>query len=100
MRHNAVFHLLASMKGKKKSKEQIPPLDEQQKTLKKIGNKIRTLRKEKGYSSHETFAYENEIDRTQMGRYERGSDMQLTSLLKVLNALDTSLEEFFQGFKD
>lgn len=37
--------------------------------------------------------------RAQFGRYENGEDLRFSSLLKVVNALDISLEEFFsEGF--
>lgn len=66
-----------------------------QKELQKIGNRLRELRKEKGYSNYELFAFDNQIARAQYGRYEKGSDLRMSSLLKVLEALDISLYEFF-----
>jgi len=67
--------------------------------IKKLANRIKSLRIQKGYSSYETFAFENGIHRAQYGRYEIGTDMQYTSLLKVAKAFDMSLEEFFsEGF--
>ena len=67
--------------------------------INKLANRIKSLRIQKGYSSYETFAFENGIHRAQYGRYEIGTDMQYTSLLKVAKALDMSLEEFFsEGF--
>lgn len=65
-----------------------------------LANRIRTLRIEKGYTSHETFAYEKNIPRAQYGRYERGEDLRYTSLVKVVRAFDMTLEEFFsEGFE-
>ena len=67
--------------------------------INKLANRIKSLRIQKGYSSYETFAFENGIHRAQYGRYEIGTDMQYTSLLKVAKAIDMSLEEFFsEGF--
>lgn len=67
-------------------------------TLKQIGERLKEIRKQKGYDNYEKFAYENDIPRAQYGRYERGnSDLRLSSLLKILNAFDMSLEEFFKG---
>jgi transcriptional regulator with XRE-family HTH domain len=69
------------------------------KEIKKLANRIKSLRIQKGYSSYETFAFENGIHRAQYGRYEIGTDMQYTSLLKVAKAFDMTLEEFFsEGF--
>ena len=89
------------MKGKKKSKEPASLLDEQQQVIKRIGARLKELRLEKGHSSYEVFAFENEIDRSQYGKYERGADMRISSLVKVLRALDVSIEEFFgEGFAE
>ncbi|MES2275995.1 MAG: helix-turn-helix transcriptional regulator [Bacteroidota bacterium] len=63
--------------------------------LKKVGERVRELRLAKGESNAERFALENEMNRVQYNRYENGEDMRLSSLLKVLNALDITLDEFF-----
>ncbi|SFW53121.1 helix-turn-helix domain-containing protein [Chitinophaga sancti] len=67
---------------------------------KKIGARIKQLRKEKGYSSYEDFAYENDINRSQFGKYERGADMRISTLVKILDALDVDLKEFVKGMED
>jgi hypothetical protein len=87
------------MKGKKNSKEQGKPLDESKEFIDKISSKIRKLRIAKGYKSHETFAYEHGIDRTQWGKIERGINMKMTSLFSALKALEISPAEFFKDFK-
>lgn len=67
--------------------------------LKKLGERIRQLRIDKGYTSYEYFAYEHNLPRSQFGRYERGEDLKFSSLLKILDAFDMTLEEFFsKGF--
>ena len=66
--------------------------------LKKIGDRIKELRLAKG-DAFEKFAYKNDISRSQLTRFEKGNDMQITSLLKVLKGLEVSLEDFFgKGF--
>jgi transcriptional regulator with XRE-family HTH domain len=65
------------------------------KQLLKIGNRLRQLRKAKGYSNYELFAFDNKIARAQYGRYEKGEDLRVSSLIKVLCALDIYLSEFF-----
>lgn len=68
-------------------------------TLDQLGKRIKELRIKKGYKSFEIFAYENEISRSQYSRYERGQDLRFSSLIKLLNAFEISLEEFFSdGF--
>ncbi len=69
-------------------------------SLKKLGERIKQLRIEKGYSSYEYFAYDHNISRAQFGRYESGQDLRFSSLIKVLNAFDITLQEFFvEGFE-
>ncbi|MBI1227785.1 MAG: helix-turn-helix domain-containing protein [Bacteroidetes bacterium] len=68
--------------------------------LANLGNRIKSLRKEKGFSNYEQFAFTHEIGRAQYGRYENGEDLRFSSLLKVLQAFDISLAEFFsEGFE-
>lgn len=67
--------------------------------LMQVGERLKVIRKAKGYSNYEQFAYENNIGRAQYGRYEKGSDLRLSSLFKVLQAMDISPAEFFEeGF--
>ena len=67
--------------------------------IKKLANRIKQLRIQKGYSSYETFAFEKGIHRAQYGRYETGTDIQYSSLIKVAKAFDMTLEDFFsEGF--
>ena len=65
--------------------------------LQRIGQRIKELRIAKGYSNYENFAYENDISRTQYGRYESGSNMTMSNFLKVLKGLEVSPIDFFQG---
>lgn len=86
------------MKKQRKSKS-TPPLKREE-TLKKLGARIRELRIEKGHSSYEYFAYENDISRSQFGKYEKGADIRFSTLIKIINGLGMTLEEFFgKGFK-
>jgi len=67
--------------------------------INKLANRIKLLRLKKGYSSYENFAFDKGIPRAQYGRYETGTDIQYTSLLKLAKAFEMSLEEFFsEGF--
>ena len=67
--------------------------------LKKLANRIRSLRIKKGYSNYENFAFEHDIARAQYGKYEKGEDLRYSSLLKVIRALGVSVQEFFsEGF--
>jgi transcriptional regulator with XRE-family HTH domain len=68
--------------------------------LKKIGERLRYFRKKAGYTNSEYFAYENNISRPQYGKYEAGANIQLNTLIKILQAMNVSLEEFFTGFNE
>ena len=70
-----------------------------QEQLTKLGNRLRELRIERGFTNYEQFAFEHNLPRAQYGRYEQGQDLRFSSLLKVLKALDITLAEFFkEGF--
>lgn len=74
-------------------------LEEQEQIAKRIGERLKALRIAKGYSSYEKFAFENDIDRAQYGRYERGGDMRISTLVRILRALDVPIDDFFsEGF--
>ena len=67
---------------------------------KQIGERIKSLRIQIGYDNYEKFAYRHDLPRAQFGRYERGQDMQVSSLYKVVKALGMTMEEFFaEGFE-
>lgn len=68
-------------------------IDEQ---IQKIATKIKKLRKEKGFTSYETFAFEHDINRVQYWRIEKGQNITLKTLLKVLDIHEITLSVFFQ----
>lgn len=67
-----------------------------EKQISKIANKLKQLRKEKGYNSYENFAFENNLNRVQYWRIESGQNITLKTLLKVLKIHEISLAEFFK----
>lgn len=67
--------------------------------IKKIANRIKELRIEKGYSSHEFFAWEHKLSRVQYYKMEAGTNFTMKSLFKILNIHEISLEDFFKGLK-
>lgn len=82
-------------KSNKKVKNEDPAV-----VLKQLGERIKALRIACGHSSHETFAYENNFNRAQYSRYERGEDLRFSTLLRIVQAFDMTLEEFFgEGFE-
>jgi transcriptional regulator with XRE-family HTH domain len=82
-----------------KRKKEISQLDQQ--LLEKLAARLRTFRKEKGFSNYEKLAYEHNLSRSQIGKYEKGHNMTILSLVTLLRALDVPLREFFSdGFDE
>lgn len=63
-----------------------------------LAKRIKQLRQDKGYTSQETFAYDNDYTLSYYSRLERGEDIRFSSLVKVCKALGITLEQFFKGF--
>lgn len=66
----------------------------------KIAERVRQLRKEEGYVSYDYFAWENKIPRVQYWRMEKGTNFTIKNLLRILDAHDMTLKEFFEGIDD
>ena len=64
--------------------------------VQKIADKIKKLRIEKGYSSHENFAWDNNLSRVQYWRIEKGSNITIKTLLSILDIHKISLKDFFK----
>jgi transcriptional regulator with XRE-family HTH domain len=64
--------------------------------LKDIGNKLAELRRMKGYTSHESFAYDHDIPRMHYWRIENGkTNLTIRSLMRILSVHNVTLQEFF-----
>ncbi len=82
------------MKGSRK--KGVLPNENPIEVRKKIAKKLKAKRKELGYGNGDDFAYDSGINRSQYGKYEAGSqDMRLSRLIRTINALGYTLEEFF-----
>ncbi|WP_073414685.1 helix-turn-helix domain-containing protein [Flavobacterium defluvii] len=64
--------------------------------INQISKKLKEIRLSKGYTSYETFAFDNNLNRVQYWRIESGSNITLKTLIKVLEIHKISLEEFFK----
>lgn len=65
-----------------------------------LAKRIKQLRQDKGYTSQETFAYDNNYTLSYYSRIERGEDIRFTSLVRVSKALGVSLKTLFmEGFE-
>lgn len=65
-------------------------------TILLIAEKIKILRKEKGYSSYETFAFDYNINRVQYHRIEKGQNITLKTLINVLKIHNLTIQDFFK----
>ena len=63
--------------------------------IKEIAKHIKYLREKAGYTNYENFAWEHEIGRMQYWNIEKGSNITLTTLFKILDAHKLSMAEFF-----
>jgi len=71
-----------------------------EKQLDNLGNRLRAVRKAKGYTNYEHFAYRNGFNRVQYGRYENGANISFKTLVKLIDAFDLTITDFFsEGFE-
>jgi len=79
---------LFTLKEMKSEKENLDP------RITKMAEKLRQMRIAKGYSSYEKFAWENGINRVQYYRVEKGENITLKTLLRILDIHKVSLSVF------
>ena len=65
-----------------------------------IGQELRKLRMEKGYTNYEHFAYDSGLSRNQYWRLEKGQNFKISSLLRILDNHGVTLKEFFERFDE
>ncbi|TXJ24843.1 MAG: XRE family transcriptional regulator [Chitinophagaceae bacterium] len=64
-----------------------------------VAKRIKELRKKQGFENQEHFAWEKNLSRSLYGKYEKGANMTLDSLEKLIKAFDISVKDFFsKGF--
>mgnify|MGYP006183105629 CR=1 FL=1 len=62
-----------------------------------IAQRLKELRKAKGFSNYEHIAFALEMSRSAYWRLETGVNFELKTLIKICRLLDITLEEFFKG---
>lgn len=75
--------------------DNIAPKEE---VLKEIGARLKASRKKKGFTSYEHFAYKMEISRSLYSKYESGSDMKVSTLIRILQGMGMKVSDFFKSF--
>ncbi len=73
----------------------------EKKVLEQMGAKFKVLRLKKGYKSYETFAFDNDINRMQYWRLEKGlANLSMATLLRLLQVHKLTLADFFKDFQE
>jgi transcriptional regulator with XRE-family HTH domain len=62
-----------------------------------LSNRLKELRKEKGYANYEHIAFELGMSRSAYWRLESGENFSIKTLVKVCKLLEITMEEFFIG---
>lgn len=71
------------------------PMNIHKARYRKIGEKIKKLRKAAGYSSYENFAMDYELSRMYYWQVENGRNISLEYLFNLLNIFKVSPRDFF-----
>lgn len=61
-----------------------------------IANRLKNIRKEKGFKNYEHIAFELGMSRSAYWRLESGENFSLKTLIKICKLLDITLEQFFE----
>ena len=64
-----------------------------------IGNIIKALRIKAGYTSYENFATEHELTNSYYWLAEKGTNLSINYLLRILEIHKVSLSDFFKDIK-
>jgi transcriptional regulator with XRE-family HTH domain len=70
------------------------------KEFKLIAKRLKTLRKEKGYSNYEHIAFELDMSRSAYWRIESGENFEMKTLIRICKLLNISLADFFDGINE
>lgn len=69
--------------------------ESQKEALNFVGKRLKELRIAKGYTNYEYLAYEMGMSRSQLGTYENGANITIATLVRILDHLGVTLQEFF-----
>lgn len=62
-----------------------------------VGNRLKQIRKEKGFDNYEHIAYELGMSRSAYWRLESGENFSIKTLVKVCKLLGITFAEFFEN---
>ncbi len=64
-----------------------------------VGERIKELRINAGFTSYETFAFEYNLGRKSYWQWEKGANYKFETIIRIIDIHDISLEDFFKGLK-
>ena len=73
-------------------------MESEEMVLKEIGDRLKKLREDKGFTSYEHFAIEHDISRMHYWKIEKGkANITIRTLLKILALHDITIQQFFNS---
>lgn len=85
---------------KKRGRKKKVVTEQERMFLKAVGRCLRKWRCERGFTSHEYFAYKAGLARGQYLSYEHGKNIQMLTLLRLLENLELTPLQFFTSLAD
>jgi len=80
------------------TRKKVKPVTEAEKEyLIRVGERLKHYRLLRGYTNYESFANKFDLQRSMYGQYERGSNITLLTLHRILEVLEVDREEFHRG---
>lgn len=79
------------MGARKKAK---PVTEAEKEYFERLGQRLKYFRLLRGYTNYETFANKFDIPRSTYGKYERGRNITMLILNRILDALEVDYAEF------
>ena len=73
-------------------------MESEEMVLKEIGDRLKKLREDKGFTSYEHFAIEHDISRMHYWKIEKGkANITIRTLHKILALHDITIQQFFNS---
>jgi DNA-binding XRE family transcriptional regulator len=90
-----IFLYYAANNCLKAGRSDVPPETSSIYSLVVVWNRLKQVRKEKGFDNYEHIAYELGMSRSAYWRLESGENFSIKTLVKVCKLLGVTFEEFF-----
>lgn len=75
--------------------------EDQSEYYKKVGRRLKHFRKLRGFSDYDKFSYAHDLNRSQYGDYEKGKNLNIGTLHKLLKLLQINESIFYgEGYEE